>query len=295
MGVIESLIAFSQTLFGWPVFPAVLPELALGGRNYFAYLFPGVSTTVIQGSGTLLHFNFLGAVLDICVPLAFGLWLVKLHSPLRAACFAITVLGVVATFSRGALIGTAIGVIFILLFQRSRSRRSLVVLGLCAAVLVGLLAANTFAQYYETTQNVNVRVETWRLALNQSLEKPSNLLLGYGFDHFHGAVLASGVGGVTTTVQTTIMAALHSGYLQILLEFGLVGLVLFGLWLYAVIRAGLAAPRSPFRIMLLGACLAFLAHQAIDNAMFNYAGVLFVAMMACIERERADDLAADDL
>ena len=91
------------------------------------------------------------------------------------------------------------------------------------------------------------------------------------------------------------MAALHSGYLQILLEFGLVGLALFGLWLYAVIRAGLAAPRSPFRIMLLGACLAFLAHQAIDNAMFNYAGVLFVAMMACTEREHADDVAADGL
>jgi O-antigen ligase len=288
-GVVQSVLAVSQSVFGRPVFDAVLPVLYTSDRNYFAYFLPGVGTLVTQGSGTFWHFNFLGAVLALCVPLTFGLWLNNLRSAMRAAVFAITAAGLVATFSRGALLGALAGVVFILFFDRLHSRRAMIVLVACAAALAGLLAANTFAQYYESTQNVSIRMQTWQVAFGDALERPSNLLFGFGFDHFHGSVLAAGRGGLTQTVQSTIMASLHSGYLQILLEFGIAGTVLFVFWLVSVTRTGLGRARSRLTVTLLGACLGFLCHQAIDNSLFSYAGVLFVVAMALIEAEGRSD------
>ena len=295
-GVIQSILAVTQVLFGSPVFPEVLPVLAVSERNYFSYVWPGATRLVTQGSGTFLHFNYLGGVLALCTPLAFGTWLAKVRSVPRLVVFIILAAGLVATFSRGALLGVLVGVVLILLLDRSHSRRAMYVLGLCAAALGMLLAANTFAQYYETTQNVNIRVQTWQVAVNNALERPSNLLFGYGFDHFHGDVLSSGIGGRTATVESTIMAALHSAYLQIALEFGVVGLVLFALWLFSVARKGLFLRRSPTTVALSGAAAGFLCHQALDNSMFNYAGVLFVVVMALmeVESETAEPILARD-
>jgi O-antigen ligase len=285
---IQSVLALSQALFEWPAFPAVLPELLTGDRNYFAYLLPGVSSTVTQGSGTFAHFNYLGAVLALAVPLTFGLWLERLASPLRALAFLLCAAGLVATFSRGALLGAVVGMTLTLVMQPSRDRRRLVLIGLCIVGLVGLLAVNTAAQYYESTENVGIRISTWQTTVGDAADRPTELLFGYGFDHYHGQVLRAGLGGQTVTVRSTVMASLHSGYVQLLLEFGLVGVALFGIWLFSFTRKAVRSPRSARRVTLLAAAIAFLAHQAVENALFSFASVLFVGIVAILERD-ADD------
>ncbi len=284
LGAVQSALAVLQTLFGWPVFDAVLPYLSASERNYFAYLLPGVTRLVTQGSGTFPHFNALGAVLSLCLPLVFGLWLLNRQSVLHLTFVGIVTAGVVTTFSRGALAGSLAGVLFVLWFGPTRSKRATLVLALCLAMLVALLGASVANQYFETTQNLTVRVQTWRTALDDALDEPATLIAGYGFGHFHEEVLRAGLGGQTSTRQSTFMASLHSGYVQLLLEFGVVGAVLFVAWMFAALRS---VRRSATSIVapVVGGALGILCSQALDNGLFSYAGVLFVALVAIAEGE----------
>jgi hypothetical protein len=285
MCAIQAILSVLQSLVGWPIFPTQLEVLMRSDRNYFAYLVSGASIQVVQGSGTFYHFNALGGVLALAVPIAFGLWLDCLRSPWRLGLFATVLAGTVTTYSRGALLGALAGVLFVVIFERSRSRRVMTLLVLCVIVIASLLALSTASQYYETTQNVGIRAETWRMAAVDALNQPSNLLFGYGYDHFHSEVLSTNSSGTGRAVRSTVMSSLHSGPLQLALEFGVVGVILFALWIIAAFRAGLGSGRSRLTVALLGGAVAFLCHQAIDTSLFLFPGVLFAVVIGLAEAE----------
>lgn len=286
LGVIQSILAVTQSVSGGPSFDVVLPELLQSRRNYFAYLLPGTGIVplVTQGSGTLPHFNALGAVLALCLPLAFGLWVTNRRSPWLLLALLMIAAGLVATFSRGALLGALAGGLFVLWFGPARSRRTSIALALCLAVLLGLLGASVASQYFQTTQNLDIRVATWQTALGTALDRPSSLIAGYGYGHFHDEVLSAGIGGQDLTERSTYMASLHSGYLQLLLEFGIVAAVLFATWMVSVFRR-VTNVVSPSVVPVFGGAVGLLCSQALDNALFSYAGVLFVALLAVVEAE----------
>ena len=281
----QAVLSVLQSLVEWPVFPAQLETLMRSERNYFAYLVPGLSLEAVQGSGTFYHFNALGGVLALAIPLAFGLWLDRLRSPLRLGLFVVLLAGTVTTYSRGALLGSVAGILFVVILERSRSRRAMTLLVLCVIFVASLLALSTAAQYYETTQNVSIRAQTWRVAAESALERPSNLLFGYGYDHFHSEVLSTSTTGDGRAIKSTVMSSLHSGPLQLALEFGLVGVILFALWMFAAFRSGLGPGRSRLTVALLGGAVAFLCHQTIDTSLFLYPGVLFVAVVGLAEAD----------
>jgi len=284
MCFIEAVLAVLQSVFGWPVFPAQLATLIRSDRNYIAYLVPGMNESVTQGSGTFYHFNALGGVLAPAVPVAFGLWMGRLRSPLRLVILLVLLAGTVATFSRGALLGSVAGILFVAFFEQSRSRRVMMLLVVCAVFVASLLALSTATQYYQTTENVGIRAQTWRLAVTDALERPSSLLFGYGYDYFH-TVLSAGTGGDTRAIKSTVMPGVHSGPLQLALEFGLVGAILFALWMLTASQTGLGTNRSPLTVALLGGAVAFLFHQVLDTSMFLYPGVLFVIVVGLAEAE----------
>ena len=232
-------------------------------RSYWAYLIPGMSPAATLGSGTFSHFNGLGAVLCAILPVAFGWWLAKMNSIARMLVFAIIAAGVVTTYSRGALIGAVAGCVLVLFFQRGRSRRSMALLVSCVALLAALLMVNTAMQYYETTQNVDVRTQTWRIAMDKALTSPSNLVFGYGYTYFHDRVLSPD--GTSRVVHSGTMASLHSGPLQLLLEFGLVGVVLLIIWLVSTGRSALGPRRTTLSVAFFAGALSFMAHQALDT------------------------------
>jgi O-antigen ligase len=279
----QAVIGAMQSWFGWPRFPLVLEELLMSPRNYFSFLLTGTATMVRQGSGTFHHFNGLGSVLALALPLAFGWWLQRLASPWRIVVTLLITIGLVTTYSRGALAGALIGCLFVMAFQRRPSRRVLGLLVGCVGAVVLLLALNTAAQYYETTQNVTVRVSTWEVAVNSADRAPSNLILGFGYGHFQETVLSTG--DLETARRSGTMAGVHSGPLQLFLEFGVVGVILFVLWLLAVFRSGLGPRRTWLSIACLGGVLAFLCHQSLDAWFFEYPGTLMVVLLALCEAE----------
>ena len=254
LAVIEATLAVAQTLTGGPIFPAVLPELLQSQRNYFAIILPGLSQSVTQGSGTFVHFNTLGALLAACLPVALGLWLER-RSFVRLAAFAIIAAGLIATFSRGALLGAIAGILFALWFGEGRSRRASILLLVLTVSLVALLGLNVIHQYYQTTQNASIRVQTWQTAVNHALQRPSDLLAGSGYGYYRRAVLSAGVAGQTLTRESTYMSSLHR-VPSSSLEFGLLGLTLTALWVVTTFRDGLRRmrPLSPPRWGESSAC-----------------------------------------
>lgn len=279
----QALLGIAQSWFGWPVFPSVMTELATSQRNYFSFLFSGAATMVTHASGTFHHFNGLASILALALPLSLGWWLSRVGSPIRILVTALLTVGLITTYSRGALAGAILGCLFVMALQRQSSRRTLAVIASCGAVVALLLGLSAVTQYYEMTQNVTVRVNTWELALAHAQESPSSLLLGHGFEHFQSAVLSTG--DLKTSRHSGTMAGVHSGPLQLTLEFGFVGVALFALWLFTAFRAGLGPRRTWLSLACLGGTVAFLAQQSLDSWLFDYPGTLMVVLLGLVEAE----------
>jgi len=101
LGVVQALIGLSQSLFGHPFFSMLTPVQFVSDRNYLAYLIPGLSSTVKQGTGTFAHFNALGAFLAMALCVAFGSWLAQRTLWRSLALVAISA-GLWTTYSRGS-------------------------------------------------------------------------------------------------------------------------------------------------------------------------------------------------
>ena len=138
--------------------------------------------------------------------------------------------------------------------------------------------------YYDATQNVSSRLITWRYAMDIWLSHPEWIPFGSGFGAFQQRLL---VGGGSTPALT--LTALHSGYLQVLLELGVSGACLLAWFLITTARPHLARRGTEWQVAVLGAVIAFLASQVVDNALFAVTGTCAFALIACLRRTDAMD------
>lgn len=262
--VTESLVGIGQSVFafniGGPVF--------WGDRAYLGYLLPGAfSTSAVQATGTFEHFNGLGSLLAIGAPLAWGLWIGR-RSVARAAVLAVIVVGLVLTYSRGALIGATCGVVAIEV-TRVHARKTAVIVAAAGVVLfAGLLSWQQLVIYYDSTQNLAPRMNTVAYAVAAATERPLSLLTGSGLMYFHSNVLTSG----------RVLSNLHSSHIQVLLELGLVGFVPYVLYLITLLRQTFRKRDCVAALSVGGAVLAFFVHQTFENVLFGYQGALAVLL-----------------
>jgi hypothetical protein len=284
--VVEAVCGISQSFVGWPVFSSVLPVLFRSDRGILGYFIPGVSASVANGSGTFQHFNGLGSLLALALPLSLGVLLRRPTSAGRILLFGLLAVGLLVTYSRGAWLGGILGCLFFVWTLHPRGSRSWIPLLLAASITAVTLLVPFFVRYYEATQNVSTRVVTWRFAFSAWLEHSSWIPLGSGFGLFQQRILSS-----DSAVGTQTLSALHSSFLQILLELGVLGLCVFAWFLYTTIRPSLsgteAAWQTAWQPATLGGILAFLISQSVDNALFAVTGTCAFALIACLRRADA--------
>lgn len=268
----QSVLGLTQTLFDVPPFTALGGAVYEDARNYLAVLIPGMSTRIRMATGTFEHFNGLGALLSIAVPVAYGSWLYE-RTRTRFFLFALLFAGLIATFSRGALLGVLIGGVLIY-WSDARGSRSKSLSRMLLA-LVGLLAVmatfGAIQEYAEATGNLTARLGAWQAALQVAVSDPVRLLFGSGYGYFGQGFLAN-QGQVTR---------LHSAPVQILAELGLIGL---GAFIAGVIRPVARGLRSfdPVQNVLAAAATAFLIHQSVDNALFGFPGLFLFAVVGIL-------------
>jgi len=270
--IIESLFGISQSFFGEPIFSNIVKEVYQSERNYFIFIFPQADALVNQGYGTFEHFNGLGGLLSLTFPVFFGFWRAKSNSLLRFVFMCLVFLGLITTYSRGALLGAIIGTSFIIILNsKSPKLKSLILL--LVGIIIMLYYWGILQTYIETTGNISSRVKTWAIAFDYALKTPGEFFFGYGVFFFKRELL--GVG------QT--LSNLHSGQLQILLELGVFGFLLFIIPFIRVFFSLFKNQRDLFSISLAAGIMSFFSHQFFDNSMFGLLGVIMFCFLAILE------------
>lgn len=267
--VIQSLIGISQSFFGYPIFENITPVIFESERNYLAFIFPSISSVVKQGTGTFEHFNGLGAYLAIALPISYGYW--KSDPSIKSILIlTIITIGVITTFSRGALIGSILGIIYIYVLSSKNKLKIFLLIVLVVAAIIFLWGI--LVSYYQKTQNFTIREYTWSFALSSALQNPLKLLYGYGPFYFREKLL--GLGGTITN--------LHSGQLQILLELGIIGFLIFiSLFKYALVITSKYKNNLAI-VSITGGMIAFFVHQIFDNSFFGNTGILWFTLLALV-------------
>ena len=277
---IQSLLAISQSLFGYPVFPNILPDLYGGNRNYLSILSPSISSYVKQGSGTFEHFNGLGALFSLTFPILFGFWYSNKKQPIRVILLIVTVLGLLSTFSRGALLGSIIACYSIIALN-SKFKKTTFIICLFLITTIVFFLKNNIEAYLSNSLNLGIRIDTWQLAIHDFRIKPLRILFGYGNFYFHKEVLIGEKG---------VLSSLHSGWLQIVLEQGMLGSILFFIPVVKIFKEVLSKEKNLFVLSIMGGIIGFLIHQLFDNAMFGSLAFLMFSLIGILKYYENYDL-----
>jgi putative inorganic carbon (hco3(-)) transporter len=197
-----------------------------------AYSIVGGAGGVSGPAGTMIaDRNHLAVAMAMMVPLFRYL---SIHDKSRAIRYIalmfifLSVLGVLATSSRGGFI--TIGIVLTFFFFRSKNK--LIGLSMIGVFAIGTLylmpqafrdRMTTIESYTEDASAVG-RLQMWRFGLELAQSRP---IMGGGFQAFHKPELAGGI--LPTNIP---LRASHSIYFEVLGEHGYPGLLLF-LWIFA--------------------------------------------------------------
>jgi O-antigen ligase len=234
--------------------------------------------------GTIAHVNFLGAYLDLTLPVTAATAL-TLHGRARTLAWAaLGVQGLALLYARsmGAWVGLAgalvVAAIVTARYTTARSLRASVV-GACALVAITGAVVMT-VKLRERTVPIRIRTATSRIGLAAVLERP---LLGYGAQGYpaQSTRLERRLFGRDLTEWHRVAEPLsaHSAYVDVAVERGLPGLAAFVGLLASVIAAGVVAYRrrgDPVsRVLALGLItgLTGYAIDAFTDNMFSFSKV----------------------
>ena len=229
-------IAWAMTLFA-------IPLAFTGVSNYLGGEFAGGNGRILGYQAPLTtNPNDLALTLNIILPLAIGLFLdaerVLVKCVLLAA-IALSVAGVIVTFSRAGFLALAvIGMIYAWkLVWRGRT-------GLVAAVVVVVLGAAAFlpGHYWHRLATIT-DIQEDRSGSAQERWSDAKVALKYAASH---PLVGAGVGQGALAMNEQRGARwlnVHNVYLQYAVELGLPGLVLFLLLFRASLRSALLAQR----------------------------------------------------
>jgi O-antigen ligase len=218
---------------------------------------------------------------------------------LAVAMLVVGVPGLYATKTRGPMLATLIaGALCLLLSARSRLP------GIGIVALVSLLlvvfwpqieTSSTFRNRFDNRQNVDARIVLQNVSIRLAEKKP---IFGWGYDSFDRVKFDVPVASRGIPLTQALQSTSHDTYLTILVEYGLVGLVLFVLPWIPILARGVswARARSPDRWLVVAAIASILV-LAVDGAtldyrFFSFAPMLAWLFLALVRRQTSRELGA---
>ncbi len=282
--------SFSQ--LSWVVAGATAAVGLIGSYATWQYV-RGESSGIgfVTSSGELVdrvtaglgHPNQLAGFLVILVPLALaGARLASRGRLAYLASVAVALVGIYASFSRGALVGLAV-----IPFTMLPRRWAMVVLPFLA-VVAALAMPGLVRERFETTTNQGSefagRLDIWSTAGSVWIQRP---LLGVGLGGFPAAYAEVRVPGKEFLSKTVFEPPPHAHnlFLQLLAEQGVIGL---GTFLAVMTTAGarclrlLSASSPQSRVLarsILASLAAFLIHNMFDVTLLESTGIYFWAVL----------------
>ena len=170
-----------------------------------------------------------------------------------SACVAVSLAGMILTFTRAGLIGFGLGVIVFLAFWRpaalGRLAYAIATLGLVFffAVLPGLVGKSWYQQGVIRHGTFADREVRWRAAWPLITNSPEHAVAGHGINSLfvgHPTGLTGQPQADLAAVPILIAVSPHSQYIRTLLEQGFIGLTLLLAWLLGSVAKALRGARS---------------------------------------------------
>ncbi len=217
----------------------IIMALGLGGHGVvegLKFLASGGSHIVL-GNPKLGDNNHFAQSVLLSVPLAFYLWQYSKSRPWRHALLGfmfLVAMAVIATKSRGGLIGFVCFGVWMVLMGRQKFKGLMIFLAIGLAIYAA--APASWFERMETLQSANEdasfmgRVTAWKRASAIAVENP---VFGGGFRAVQAPVIfekfryKQGLLGFVETPDVNYPAAAHSIYFEVLGDMGFVGLALF--------------------------------------------------------------------
>jgi O-antigen ligase len=213
----------------------------------------------------------LGTLLGMGIVLAVAIlvW----NGPARLRTLAIITLtvglpGLYFTLTRGPIIGTVIAVILVLM-SRAKTRVFAVASFLLAVVVLTaswsrITTSTVYRQRITNSDNVQMRFQLQDWSLKLAEDKP---LFGWGFNSFDQAKSSAGFTAQDLQRFGTSSTS-HNTYLTVLVDYGIIGLLLFVTpWVAISWRTLKTAPARPdLRWFTVGALAALVVYVVANNA-----------------------------
>ena len=277
IAIIQSILGLSQSFWGYPNL-GLSENIFQSDRNYFSILFPWVSPLVRHGTGTFLHFNGLGSFLTISIPFLFANWLTNKKNILNIIIFLIVFAGVMTTYSRGAFLGSFFGcAVYYFMFRKSNIK--ILILNGLLFLAIAIYFSDSFQFYFQQTENLSFRLMMWDWSVSYIVNNPLKMVFGYGVTFFRNEFY----------LQYGTVTDLHSGIIQITLELGMVGILLF-LWiLKSIMNFRINNKNNQLYLACFASIFGFLAHQIFDNALLGQLSVIFFIIIGILHRLQALD------
>jgi O-antigen ligase len=222
----------------WTLSLASTAAAMWGLSNYFSGVTP-VATFPAANAG---DFSFM-----LATTLPFTFWLLGRTRALRlVVLLAITLMfaAIVLSLSRGAVVGLAVGFLFVLLIDR-RATRYVVAGGLVALAAAALVIRSDPARFENALflkervadYNVTTRYDAWRAAAQLIADRP---LLGVGPGNFQFHYLSES----GRPPGSFSLAVAHNAYLDVGAELGVAAMLLFLLYLGISLHRALVLTRT---------------------------------------------------
>jgi len=214
MTYITLMIMYSEKRLNYLVWIIALSLGFYGVKGGIFTIISGGGFHVQGPDGTFIGGNNeIGLALIMTIPLMRYLQLQAKHLYMRhglTAAMLLTMVAVLGTQSRGALLGIA-AMTFVMIMKSRKKFLFLIMIVVAAPIAFNFMPQSWHdrmgsIQTYEEDQSAMGRLDAWQFAFNRALERP---LTGGGFEAFIGYTDA------------------HSIYFEVLGEHGFVGLALF--------------------------------------------------------------------
>lgn len=268
-----------------------LTQQAFGHFSQITLAFEGEEVGRI--AGLFGHPNQYAGYLAVLVPLAGALVISRrVPAPLRwlsGLAFAAALPALNFAYTRGAIIGLAVGVLTWLLIMR---RRGAIVVAVAAVCVAGFAAPAVLRERFSDASSgeVALRADLWRSALDIYAKRP---LLGVGIDNFVNAYTTLPT-NPTFSSQRRLLHAREvlvpphaaNAYLTILAEQGLLGLLTFlALLVFALLTAYRGSRGEDLGVRAVGlgvgaGLLAFAVHNMLEVTLLEVIQPLLVLVAA---------------
>lgn len=232
---------------------ATIANYALGiGGAVSGFIMTGGKGETVRFMGLNQDPNELGLILALAVPMAWYLSLAPASPPRRfrwlwGLYLPLAFTGILLTASRGAVLAALVALAIVPWTQRYLRLRTVAILVAFAigsvALAVSVVPATSLDRILSTRADVEAgffggRIHIWQAAVDVAREHP---LVGVGAGAFQAAIAP----------RLPRPMASHQTWLEILVEQGLLGLLLFVAMLVAAVRPVRALPRLERRVWIV--------------------------------------------